>query len=201
MVTLHMPLPIWQQLRCYVETSLPNEVTGAGVAEMVDPENAQVIELYLPKQHVSSGYSEFGNGELGRITCKFFASYPPAAAGDLCFRWHSHGYGQVFWSSIDEADIDRWKGDYAFNLVTNAHGDTLTRLDYFRPYRAKNIPVRFAIDYPPLDPGLMKQYQAEIKASLTQIVYPKDEHGVRSKTSSKGGDKLDTRLFGPNEIF
>lgn len=199
-MVLHLPLPIWQQIQCYVESCLPNEVTGIGAIHIIDPNTVEVTELFLPAQSVDAAYSQFDNGELGRIISKFVGNNP-AHAGNLCFRWHSHGHSKVFWSGVDQTDIDRWKGNYVFNLVTNAAGDMLARLDYFKPLRVNNIPVTVQVDYPQLDANLQAQYRAEI-AEKVKIIPPKipttgTEMDMDALTQIlyKGGDSTHERLY------
>lgn len=178
---LHIPQKVWQQLRYYVELSLPNEVTGIGAIRIDDAENCTVTEVLLPYQHVNPGFSEFDTGALNTIITDFVGDNP-ALAGLLRFRWHSHGNGKVFWSSIDEDDIASWRGPWVVNLLTNAKGDLLTRLDLFQPFHQANIPLRTVIDYPD-DEKLLKACRSEMAAKV-KLIPP----------LSKGGRK-DERFF------
>lgn len=167
-MVLHFPLPIWQQMREYVNASLPNEVTGIGAIQILNPHEVKVTHIFLPKQSVSAGYSQFAKGELGRIISNFVGNNP-ACAGKLCFRWHSHAHGGVFWSSIDEQDISSWKGNHVFNLVTNANSDVLIRLDCFKPFRITIHDVKLAIDYPELSKELRQKYADEVLTKVQPI--------------------------------
>lgn len=157
----------------YVTASLPNEVTGIGAIRILNPNEVKVTEIFLPQQSVSAGYSQFAKGELGRIISKFVGNNP-ACAGNLCFRWHSHAYSGVFWSSIDENDINSWKGDYVFNLVTNAKGDVLLRLDCFKPFRITIPDIKLQIDYPELSKKLKQKYMDEI-ATKVKVIPPQPQ--------------------------
>lgn len=165
---LHISWEIWQRLREYVAASLPNEVTGIGAIEIINSQEVKVTDIFLPQQRVSAGHSQFAKGELGRIISNFVRNNP-AYAGNLCFRWHSHAHGAVFWSTIDESDIDSWKGDYVFNLVTNAKGEVLTRLDIFNPFRITISDVKLKIDYPELDTELKQKYAEEVRAKVVPL--------------------------------
>lgn len=145
---LHIPLTIWQKLQLYTELSLPDEVTGIGTIRVLDPENLLVTETFLPRQKTSPAACEFFDGELNQIIYDLIELDPDHGASALRFRWHSHGYGQVFWSSKDESDIDSWDAPWVVNLVMNVHGDSLLRLDYFSPLRVRNHPVKLRIDCP-----------------------------------------------------
>lgn len=63
-------------------------------------------------------------------------------------------------------DINSWKGNYVFNLVSNANGDSLIRLDFLKPFRATIPDIKLQIDYPELSPELQEQYIAEVKAKV-----------------------------------
>ena len=165
---LHFSWELWQRLREYVIASLPNEVTGIGAIEVINSREVKVTDIFLPQQKVNAGYSQFTKGELGMIISNFVRNNP-ARAGDLCFRWHSHAYGNVFWSAIDESDIDSWKGDYVFNLFTNAKGDVLIRLDIFKPLRVTIPEVKLVVDYPELDDELRQSYIDEVQDKVIPL--------------------------------
>lgn len=173
-MVLHFPLSVWQQMREYVNASLPNEVTGIGAIRILNPHEAKVTHIFLPQQSVSAGYSQFAKGELGRIISNFVGNNP-ACAGNLCFRWHSHAHGGVFWSSIDEQDINGWKGNHVFNLVTNAKGEVLIRLDCFKPFRITLSDVKLKVDYPELNAELRQKYANEVLTKVHPIP-PKAEN-------------------------
>lgn len=165
---LHVPITLWQKIQYYVDAVLPREVTGIGTIEQVDLTNLKVTDIFLPEQHTSAGFSQFDDGALNNIIFDLI-EYNPTSVGLLRFRWHSHGNGQVFWSGLDEADINSWEGPYVVNLVTNQHRDILARLDLFEPFRIANIPLDVIIDYPADDKLRAECYleaQQKVKVQL-----------------------------------
>lgn len=192
MVRLHIPLEVWQQIYAYARAALPNEVTGIGLIEITDMEVLKVKKIFLPRQQTCPGFCDFVDGELNRILFEVMQE-DPQLAKMLCFRWHSHAEGAVFWSMRDEQDIRTWKGTWVANLVVNTRGDYLARLDVFDPLRLENLPLEVAIDCPP-NPEIDEVCGQEIAAKLTVI-----QQITKMYPSDKGGDKFG--LFGSKPDF
>lgn len=55
----------------------------------------------------------------------------------LRFQWHSHCDAPAYFSETDEANIERWPGDWLVSLVLNRRGETLCRFDQFGKTRLK----------------------------------------------------------------
>lgn len=160
-MVLHVPLEIWQQMLYYANSALPNEVTGIGTISVVSQDELEVTKIFLPHQHVSPVYSEFDEGEVNDIMTDLIAT-DIYQGTDLRFRWHSHGLGSVFWSNIDEADIEKWQSDWVVNLVINVKTQFLARFDLFTPFRIVNYPLEVQIDFCN-NPTLGKRYFTEVK--------------------------------------
>lgn len=47
---LHVPIKIWQRIQYYTQLSLPHEITGIGTINIIDTENLEVTEIFLPRQ-------------------------------------------------------------------------------------------------------------------------------------------------------
>ncbi len=163
-MTLHLPLHIWQQLNYFVQLNLPQEITGAGTITLLDRESFCVDQLFLPQQIVSPVYCEFAEGALNDLIFDLIEDNP-SRVKDLRFRWHSHAKGEVFWSNIDERDIEHWEASWAVNLVLNARQDYLARLDIYDPFRVVNIPLDVVIDYPD-DPDLLSHCRAALRQKV-----------------------------------
>lgn len=160
---LHVPFLVMQQIIHYTNAALPNEVTGIGTIKQTTPSDFLVTGIILPHQRTNPGYSEFDDGELNNIITDLLTDEPERAVG-LRFRWHSHGRGQTFWSSTDNADIAKWQAPWAVNLVVNALGESSARFDMFNPFSIVNYPMKVAIDY---------CYESELKAMCYQEVAEK----------------------------
>ena len=185
---LHIPYRIWLQIREYVQAAQPNEVTGIGAIKVLNKQEVRVTEIFLPRQKADPAYSEFAKGELAKIVSNFVRNNP-ASAGNLCFRWHSHGIGKVYWSSIDNEDIDHWKGKYVFNLVTNVQGDVLARVDIFEPFRLA-VDAEVVIDYPSLTHEERQNYFDEVCTKVVPIP-PKPQEGEDLELTPDELDILD----------
>jgi len=169
-MVLQIPFEIWRKLRYYTELSSPNEVTGIGTVAVLDAENLEVTEVFLPRQLTSPAYCEFKEGELNGIIGDLIEQ-SPERAGQLRFRWHSHGQSDVFWSQKDEQDIASWDASWVVNLVMNVQGKHLCRLDYFQPLRVRNYPVELRVKYPD-DFGVRAVCAQELSAKLTLVKLP-----------------------------
>lgn len=146
-ITLHVPIHIWQRIRYYIDACAPHEVTGIGTITRISSTSLRVTEVFLPNQRSNASYCECDDEALNGIIFNLVEDNP-ARAGDLRFRWHSHANGQCFWSTTDQNDIDNWQSDWVVNLVSNVKGDSLVRLDLFKPFKVSNIPIELVIDLP-----------------------------------------------------
>ena len=89
-ITLHIPIQIWQRIRYYIDACTPREVTGIGTITRIDSRTLRVTKVFLPNQCSSAGYCECDDEALNGIIFNLVEDNP-ALAGDLRFRWHSHG--------------------------------------------------------------------------------------------------------------
>lgn len=169
-MVLWIPFEIWRKLRYYTELSSPNEVTGIGTVVALNTENLEVTEVFLPRQVTSPAYCEFKEGELNQIINDLIEQ-SPERAGQLRFRWHSHGRSNVFWSQKDERDIDSWDASWVVNLVMNAQGEHLCRLDFFQPLRVRDYPVELRVKYPD-NSDVRAVCAQELSAKLTLVMTP-----------------------------
>lgn len=179
---LTVPFNLWRKIMQYAQLSSPKEVTGIGLVEL-DPKTDDhyvVREIYLPQQRASEVYSEFTETGLHDVISDVIADNIDNAT-KLRFRWHSHGKSRVFFSAIDNDDIERWESDWVFNLVVNERGDYCIRFDQLRPIRIRNHPVKLHIDY--LDGADSMTTAAELLRKVTPIKL--------SNPIPKGGGKRD----------
>lgn len=162
---LYLPIAIWQQMSCYARAMSPCEVTGIGTIKANPNGDFEVTEIFLPQQYVDIATSRFAEGALNEIIFDLVKDNP-ARAGELRFRWHSHGEGQTFWSQIDEQDIAASDADWMVNLVLNEQQEALARLDVFRPLRLHNIELQIQHAYT-CDSELYRKYAEEARSKCT----------------------------------
>ncbi len=179
---LHLPVKILQTIKCFVEISAPNEITGIGTIRIVGENDLYVDRIFLPRQIATNSFCQFKENTLNELIFDLIEDSPERAE-ELRFRWHSHANGNVFWSEIDNQDIDKWDASWVVNLVTNTRQNLLARLDIFEPFRLRNIPVDIAIDYPP-DKQIMEkclhEYQSKVEI-LPKKYFPKKGDEIRCR--------------------
>lgn len=177
---LLIPEAIRHQIIRYVEETAPYEVTGIGTITVDQKaESFQVSEIFLPQQKVSLSHCSFTPNALHKIIFDIVKDNP-ARAGDLRFRWHSHGEGKVFWSTIDEADIDNTDSDWTVNLVVNRQHDMLARLDLFQPFRLRNLPLT-VINLEEIDSQIIAQCHAEAAEKIHYVPLTAKKESAKQK--------------------
>ena len=155
---------LYEYIMTLAQESAPNEILGMGaISKKYSANRTDFIleEVYIPEQFVLPGYCKFKEGAQNEIIEEVIAS-----GGDpekLCFRWHSHGNGSVYFSPVDESDIGNCDSPYVVNLVVNAEREMIARLDVFEPVHFHNIPVSIIIE-PVKDKELVAECRADIEA-------------------------------------
>jgi len=162
---LRIPWQIWQLIMTYTKICSPDEITAIGTLRIVSSREVVVEEFIIPKQDVSPSISKFHDGELNRIICEAIQEGKDTAL--MTFRWHSHGTGPVYFSPMDEDDIEEWTGDWVVNLVVNAYGEHKARIDQFKPFRT-TMEIKVVIDYP-VDPALYEACRAIVDERVVRV--------------------------------
>lgn len=142
----------------------PHEILGMGmISTKCYGHHTDFIleEVFVPKQTVSPGYCKFKKGAQNEIIDEVIERGDSPEG--LCFRWHSHAFGSVYFSSVDEDDIDHCDSPYVVNLVVNAERDMVARLDVFEPMRIRNIPLKVIVE-PSENNELVRECIAELKS-------------------------------------
>ena len=144
---LIIDIELYQYMMVLAKQSAPNEILGIGM--MTKREFGYITEfiveeVFVPRQEVAPGYCTFAENAQNEIMNEILERGDSTEM--LRFRWHSHGDGEVFFSPIDENDIDKCDSDYVVNLVVNARCDKVARLDILDPVRVRNIPLEVVID-------------------------------------------------------
>jgi len=138
---------LWGYMMALAELSAPNEILGIGmISKRCIGYNTDFIvdEIFIPRQEVASNYCSFADGAQNEIMHEILERGD--STEKLCFRWHSHGKGSVFFSAIDEKDIDNCDSPYVVNMVVNAYRNSIARLDVLEPVRVRNIPLEIFVD-------------------------------------------------------
>ncbi len=138
---------LWGYMMALASLSAPNEVLGIGMItkRCVGYSTDFIVdEIFVPRQEVAANYCSFAEGAQNEIMNDILERGD--STEKLCFRWHSHGNGSVFFSTIDEKDIDNCDSPYVVNMVVNAYRDSIARLDILEPVRVRNIPLEILVD-------------------------------------------------------
>ena len=213
-MTLIIPYLVWLKMLCYARQSLPDEVTGIGLIEpLSDPDGRVrsfiVQDIFIAPQRVSPGYCEFEDDALHNIYSDLIEAGRSTDVPKLRFRWHSHGDGSVFFSTIDAKDIEdnKLNVDWMVSIVINARKDHIARLDTFEPFRMSV----------PLEVDIMDQIPKEMldrcRLEVVQMSRPYEgKHTPRfdekvdsqwngfNQIPAKGGENRGKNLFRPGEI-
>lgn len=196
---LHIPYEIWQEIHALATLSAPNEITGLGTIQSIDG-SFYVKRIFVPQQLVNPGYCETAEGALNEIISNLLESNAEEVA-NLRFRWHSHADNGVFWSTTDEHDISSWEGPWVVNLVVNAAGDYLARLDVLQDIRISNIPLDIRIDIETFPRKLLEHCASEIRQKVRHdpFIFHKEPVGEFTpstlaflKTATKGSESNET---------
>lgn len=159
---LLIDVELYEYMMTLARESAPNEILGMGMISMHCNDHCTdfvLEEVFIPDQFVAPGFCTFKVGAQNEIINEVLERGDSPEG--LCFRWHSHGNGAVFFSSIDEDDIDECDSPYVVNLVVNARQEMVARLDILEPVRVRNIPVDVIV-VPSGDVALAAECKQEI---------------------------------------
>ena len=177
---LLIDVELYEYIMTLARESAPNEVLGMGMISMQECGHCTdflLEEVFIPNQFVAPGYCAFKEGSQNEIIEEVLERGDSPEG--LCFRWHSHADGDVYFSSIDEDDIVNCDSPYVVNLVVNAKQEMIARLDILEPVPVRNIPVNVLVT-PSLDEELIKECNAEIM----QCCKPIAQFKTKGDTSS-----------------
>ncbi|MFV0485211.1 MAG: hypothetical protein ACK5MU_03245 [Candidatus Saccharimonadales bacterium] len=165
---LRIPLKHWPRMNCYAQLCSPDEVTGTGLLRKISNSELLVEEIFLPNQTASPDESDFTETGMHEIITDLITAGTPDKIEWLKFRWHSHAKSPCFYSPKDIRDIAKYSGDWVVNVVINAAGQYLARLDMFEPLVLRDLPIEVVIDYP-IGEELLAECQAEIAEKVTSV--------------------------------
>lgn len=166
---LIIDIELYQYIMTLAQESTPNEIIGMGaIVKEYHKHYTDFIltDVIVPEQYVSPGYCAFKEGAQNKIIRDVIEG--GGNPEELCFRWHSHANGPVFFSLLDEEDIANCDSPYVVNMIINAKHEMIARLDVFEPVHFRNIPVSIIIKPIPYE-GLIVECQENIKSCCETI--------------------------------
>ncbi|MDO4611925.1 MAG: hypothetical protein Q4B29_00460 [Candidatus Saccharibacteria bacterium] len=215
---LLIPRDIYSKMLCYATAALPNEVTGIGILETVPNTTGcvqafRVSEVRIAPQRTSNGYCEFEDEALHGVLLDLIEEGRTEDLEKLRLRWHSHGAGSVFFSTVDVKDIEENTLDAAWivSLVINTKGEFTARLDLYQPFRISESLTVEIVDELPVE--LMASCRVEVTKHLRPIAGPapvfadkvpathsQGKSGAYARPYLKGGEE-NAGFFGPNQVL
>ena len=135
----------WAEWDLMVQT-VPGECSALAFADQAGA-TFTITEIVFLKQRNSGSNTELDQADMGKFM--FEAMKAGKDMGKLVVWIHSHGTFQVFWSGTD-AECIRILGGAAswfISVVTNKNGDTLARLDIFKPIHTTLDQLPVDVDY------------------------------------------------------
>ncbi len=138
------------------------EISGLGEVMKFGP-NLLITSVVLFPQEVTSGSTDLSQDPLQEFLLELVKSGQDPSTYKLW--WHSHVYGQCYWSSTDNATCERFNNEWMLSVLGNKHGDYRCRLDLFSPFRitVDRLPLEI---YNPSPADLKQAIAEEIKAKV-----------------------------------
>lgn len=140
---IHVSTDAMLKLIAISEQSGANEVGGLLIGHISpnNPGRIVISDITVPKQEVTGASIDFDDESINeQLSELFFNEFNDGFIG----WWHTHGTGNVFWSSTDQNDginkflaplVDNPDTDlstkWIVSVVMNASGDMLGRIDYY----------------------------------------------------------------------
>lgn len=149
----------WARMMAYI-SSCPIEINGLGTVA-VHAGQIVVTNVFILDQNAGPGHAEIDDQALARFNDRYIRQ--GGNIGDFRFQWHSHVKGPAFFSSEDEATIDRWAGDWLVSLVGNHYGEYQCRLDVRSG--GVNYPLRVSV---PMRPVILLGRDLHMEAEVAE---------------------------------
>lgn len=160
--SLHMPVTVWQKLMAFV-VSCPVEVNGFGLIDDV-PGGFVLSDVFITEQSAGPAHVDVTPETMGKLMTDMIRRGEDP--GRIKFQWHSHVGMAAYFSLTDEANINRWPGDWLFSLVANVHGDYACRLDMLSGPRV-TVDITPQMHITP-DQDLLQHAAAEIRSKVSR---------------------------------
>jgi hypothetical protein len=134
-----------QKIRAYT-AACPVEINGRGYVERVG-NDFLIADVFIMRQRASGSRVDTYDEALHGLI--FQMAKAGMSTENLKFQWHSHAHQDVFFSVEDLDTIEIQKADYHISMVVNKRGESLCRLDLYRPFRAAfMVNVDVLLPYP-----------------------------------------------------
>lgn len=176
-IKITMDLIAWQKLRVWTDLA-KGEVSALGTVEtIIDDNTGQIEELritdfFLVKQECSSSDTELDPEAVSHLMME----HDP---GKLRCWAHSHGTMDIFWSHVDEKNIDGLSnGEWLLSIVVNKNQESLMRLDLFHPTHLFMDDIPWSVNYP-IDEILEEECRIEFEEKVKEYIFPAAQQQFR----------------------
>ena len=180
--TVHIDAKAWAKFQYWVRLADQDEVSALGLIDEIKDNGKitglMISEIYLVEQTVNGAETTLDDKAVANLMIQL-ASEDIDGSRLKCWI-HSHADMKIFWSTTDdECCAMLANGSYSISIVTNIHGDILTRLDVYHPCHLILDKVPTQIHYP-CSKELEELYAAEFEAKVnrTGIVVKKKDRFV-----------------------
>lgn len=189
---LVIPYHCWRQMHS-LAAACATEVNGFGYIRHLFGGIFKLQEVFILEQVATPWSAETVDTALLAHLAKMHEEGIPSEL--LRFQWHSHGDAASFFSNTDNANIERWPGDWLMSLVINRRGEAVCRYDHFAGGLRLKAEVAIVISFPGLSPAELqwaaRQLAAHVQTpsmALPAPTQPREENGP-------------TQLHAPNRVF
>ena len=158
----------WSKFRHWIDLAGDDEVSCLGLIEEIK-ENGRIIALlvshiYLVEQVVTAAETTLNDKAVANLMIQL-ATEGIDTSRLKCWI-HSHATMKVFWSGTDDECCAKLaNGSYSVSIVTNLHGDILTRIDVYNPCHMTADKIPTQIHYPISD-EFLELYSAEFESKV-----------------------------------
>ncbi len=155
----------WQTINEFVR-QCDVEINGFGLVQYDQATNTlRISDIFVTKQTGRPGLVDVEDADLHRHLYELLER--GVDISHINFQWHSHVNMDVYFSTTDEANINRWTGNFLISLVVNKRGELECRLDIFGSQRTTHR-VGLAIEWPLAGVEVQKRVRADIEKYVTK---------------------------------
>jgi hypothetical protein len=177
------------QIDHWVDMAL-GEVSGMGLVESVEG-GFLISEVFLPFQQCYSASTVIEPSAVAKLMIEI--EMLGFDSSKLKFWWHSHGPMKTFWSATDDNTIGGFKPqDYFISMVVNKHGHSLTRIDYYNPFRVIFQDVDTQLKLPTFNQRELCQHLFDERVSEGRIVFHQADCNLFDLTPQELVNKVTT---------
>lgn len=164
---LLIPEDVMRRLHAYVDAS-EIEVGGFGLIERTSSATFLLYHVYTLPQVASPVHVEFDPLALNQKDSELVEH---GLYEQRRFQWHSHGYGQAYFSVVDVRNILRREEDWHISMVLNKLGHFEARLDLNLAGGKRERPLTVTILLKP-DKEIWREAREEVERNLRPTRIP-----------------------------